>query len=174
MAPSDTPTSASAATSDGPTSEKVLEMAREMRTCMLATVTAEGELHSRPMAVQQVDDDGTMWFFFERSSRKAAELALDSRVNAGFATATAWLSIAGTGSIVDDAALKKALWNTWVEAWFPNGETDPDVTFLKVSGSSAEYWDSPGGGRLATLVSLVKSKVTGERMEGDNESTDLS
>ena len=34
------------------------------------------------------------------------------------------------------------------------------MTLLKFSASGAEYWDSPGG-RIASVISFVKSKVTG-------------
>jgi hypothetical protein len=42
-----------------------------------------------------------------------------------------------------------------------------------VEGDSAEYWDSPGG-RLATVLSFAKAKVTGQRIEGgENEKVEL-
>jgi len=42
-----------------------------------------------------------------------------------------------------------------------------------VEADSAEYWDSPGG-RLATVLSFAKAKITGERIEGgENEKVDL-
>lgn len=155
-----------------PTPAKVVELLRDMRTCMLTTMTSDGDLHSRPMAVQRVDDDATLWFFVDRTSRKTTEVGVDPRVNAGFASGSTWVSVAGTGAVVDDAALKDELWNTFVEAWFPDGRTDPQVTFLRVDSSCAEYWDSPGG-RLASVISLVRSKATGRPLEGDHEATDL-
>ena len=66
----------------------------------------------------------------------------------------------------------RELWNPAVEAWFPDGPEDPNVTLLKVDTVSGEYWDSPGG-KVATIVALVKHKVTGEKYEGDNEKFDL-
>jgi len=44
------------------------------------------------------------------------------------------------------------------------------VLLLKVDAHTAEYWDTPGG-RVASLISLVKSKVTGERYEGGDQGT---
>lgn len=44
---------------------------------------------------------------------------------------------------------------------------------MKVSGDSAEYWDTPGG-RVATVLSFAKAKLTGERYSGgENEKVDL-
>ena len=64
------------------------------------------------------------------------------------------------------------MWNSAVEAWFPRGPDDDGVVLIKVHADSAEYWDSPG--RLATLLSFAKAKVTGERIEaGENEKVEL-
>jgi len=75
--------------------------------------------------------------------------------------------------VVEDPAKKRDLWNSAVEAWFPQGPDDAGVVLLKVEGDSAEYWDSPGG-RLATVFSFAKAKVSGQRIDaGENEKVDL-
>ena len=75
--------------------------------------------------------------------------------------------------MVEDTAKKRELWNSGVEAWFPQGPDDASVVLIKVDADSAEYWDTPGG-RLATAYSFVKAKVTGERIEaGENEKVHL-
>jgi general stress protein 26 len=66
---------------------------------------------------------------------------------------------------VDDPAKARELWNSWVEAWLPQGPEDPNVVLVKVTAASAEYWDTPGG-RIASVLSFAKSKVTGERYDG--------
>ncbi len=43
---------------------------------------------------------------------------------------------------------------------------------IKVDGDSAEYWDTPGA--VATALSFVKAKATGERADvGQNEKVEL-
>ena len=64
-------------------------------------------------------------------------------------------------------SVAKELWNAWVEAWMPDGPEDANVVLIKVTGHSAEYWDTPGG-RVASVISFVKAKVTGERYDGGN------
>jgi len=60
-----------------------------------------------------------------------------------------------------------------VEAWLPQGPDDPSVVLIKVTGHTGEYWDTPGG-RVASLMSFVKAKVTGEPYDGgDNETVRL-
>ena len=79
-----------------------------------------------------------------------------------------WLSIDGTATVVRDTAKAKDLWNPFVEAWLPQGYEDPSVVLLKVEASTAQYWDTPGG-FVASAISFVKSKVTGERYDGGEE-----
>ena len=64
------------------------------------------------------------------------------------------------------------MWNPVVEAWFPDGPQDPDVVLLRVDAESAEYWKAPGG-RVASLLSYVKAKATGEPLEGESGTVDL-
>ena len=84
-----------------------------------------------------------------------------------------WISLCGTASVVEDRAKAKELWNSWVEAWMPQGPEDPSVVLIKVTADSAEYWDTPGG-RIASVISFVKAKVTGEPYDGgENERVSL-
>ena len=39
-----------------------------------------------------------------------------------------------------------------------------------MTAETGEYWDTPGG-RIATLISFVKSKLTGERFDGGDNAT---
>lgn len=152
--------------------DKALEMMRDGRICMMVTRSDDGDLHSRPMAVQRIDDDQTIWFLVDRRSDKVAEIGADARVNLAFSDDGSWVSAAGTARVVEDQASKSDMWNPMVEAWFPDGENDPEIVCMAVEPSSAEYWDGPGG-LFGTLISLVKSKVTGTRLEADNESVEL-
>ena len=55
----------------------------------------------------------------------------------------------------------------------PEGPDDPNVVLIHVDLEGGEYWDTPGG-RIASLISFAKAKVTGEAYDGaDNERVDL-
>jgi general stress protein 26 len=152
---------------------KVAELIKGQRFGFLTTTTPEGTLTSRPMTLQEVEFDGDLWFFAERGSHPVLHVAASPQVNVGVGSGGTWVSLTGQARVVDDVAKKKELWNSAVEAWFPNGPEDRDVVLLKVEGDSAEYWDSPGG-RLATAFSFVKAKATGERIDsGENEKVEL-
>ena len=85
-------------------------------------------------------------------------------------SSSTWVSLTGRAAVVDDRAKKRELWNSVVEAWFPDGPDDDGVVLLKVTGDSAEYWDSPGG-RVASLLSFAKAKVTGQPYDGGENAT---
>jgi general stress protein 26 len=152
---------------------KVAELLRGERFGFLTTITPDGTLTSRPMTLQEVEFDGDLWFFAERGSHPVQHIQTSPQVNVGVGSGGSWVSLTGQAVVVQDAAKKRELWNSAVEAWFPQGPDADDVVLIKVEGSSAEYWDSPGG-RLATVLSFAKAKITGERIEdGENEKVDL-
>ena len=152
---------------------KVAELLRGERFGFLTTITMDGRLTSRPMTLQEVEFDGDLWFFAERESNPVRHITDSPQVNVGAGSGGAWVSLSGDAVLVDDVAKKRELWNSAVEAWFPQGPDDDSVVLLKVEADSAEYWDSPGG-RLATVFSFAKAKLTGQRIEGgENEKVDL-
>ena len=65
---------------------------------------------------------------------------------------------------------REELWNPFVEAWLPQGPTDPSVVLIKVDGHTAEYWDTHGS-KVASLISFAKTKLTGERYDGGENET---
>lgn len=149
--------------SDASEQQKVRDLMAGTRIAMLTSVDrGEGRLVSRPMAVQEVEEDGTVWFFASDESPKADQLQADPTVNVAFTSGSSWVSLAGRASIVEDREKIHALWNSGVEAWFPDGPDSPEVALLRIDPDSAEYWDSPGG-RVASVLAYAKSKVTGER-----------
>jgi len=152
---------------------KLVELTKDIRITMFTTIDDEGHFVSRPMAQQLTEDDGDLWFFAERDSRVIEQINANSHVSLTLSSNDTWISIDGEARMVDDSAKAKELWNTFVEAWLPQGPEDPSVVLIKVEPHTAEYWDSPGG-RVASLISLVKAKVTGEPYKGtDRDTVDL-
>ena len=145
----------------------------DVRTCMVTTTTDTGALHSHPMTTQEAQFDGDAWFILSRSSETARNAAAHPHVNVSYSGTSSWLSLTGTAELVDDVPKLKELWNPFVEAWFPEGAEDPDVTLLKVSGEEAHYWDSPG--RVAMMVSMLRSSVTKDPPStGESATVDLA
>ena len=75
--------------------------------------------------------------------------------------------------MVDDVAKLRELWDTFTGAWLEGGPENPDNILIEVTGRSAEYWDTPGGGKVTQVANLIKAKVTGNTVDGENEVVDL-
>lgn len=136
----------------------------------LTTCDGRGRLQSRPLAVQQADVDGVLWFFVARSSDIAADVEGDPRVNAccmnvrdGF-----YLSASGTARLVRDKAMARDLWNFTSKVWFPGGIDDPELTLLKVVVDHAEAWDSDAN-RMVRFFSIATAALLGSRPLGAGE-----
>lgn len=144
------------------TLESLGKQIRDIRTAMFTTLDQESTLWSRPMAIQEMDETGTLWFFTARDSGKAQEVAGGEPVNITYAKPddSLYVSITGIAEVVDDIAKKKELWNPFVKAWFPEGPEDPNVVLLKVIPERAEYWQGPSTG-VGRLVSVAAKLVSG-------------
>lgn len=156
--------------------EKIRDLIKGIRFAMLTTVDTDGSLRSRPMAAQELEFDGELWFFTGASSPKVGEVERDHRVNVSFADPddNTYVSISGTARLVRDKAKAKELWNPALKAWFPQGLDDPELALLRVEVEKAEYWDSPSS-KMVQLYGLVKATLTGKRPDniGEHEKLDL-
>jgi general stress protein 26 len=103
---------------------KVAELIKGERFAFLTTVAPDGTLTSRPMTLQEVEFDGDLWFFAERDSNPVRHVATSPQVNVGTGSGGSWVSLTGSAVVVEDAAKKRELWNSAVEAWFPQGPDD--------------------------------------------------
>jgi general stress protein 26 len=139
-------------------------MIKDIKFAMLVTEQEDGTLRSRPMATQQAEFDGDLWFFTAVDAPKVAEVRYHSKVNLSYAEPDdqKYVSVSGTCEVVRDNAKMKELWNPVYKAWFPNGLDDPRLTLLKVTVTNAEYWDAPAG-KMVYLIGYVKAMATGEQ-----------
>jgi general stress protein 26 len=152
--------------------DKVRALIKDTRLAMLTSVSPTGRLISKPMATQDVEFDGTVWFIAERASEKVHNIEANPQVNVAYASHDSWVSLSGRAEVVDDHAKLQELWNTFTGAWLEGGPENPNNILIKVTGDVAEYWDTPGS-KVTQIANLVKAKVTGSTFEGDNEKVRL-
>jgi len=155
--------------------KKLGELIKETKFAMLTTVHEDGTLRSRPMATQQVEFDGDLWFFTGLSTSKVHELREHQQVNVAYSNPddNNYVSVSGAASIVSDNEKMRELWNPVYKAWFPDGLEDPDLCLLKVEVQGAEYWDSANS-KIVQLAGFAKALVTGERYHpGENQEVRL-
>ena len=106
---------------------KVGELVDRARLCMLTTMTADGKHVSRPMALQDTEFDGDLWFFADEGSDKAKQIAASPQVNVAFSNPKdgEWTSISGTAEVVHDRAKMEELYTKYLEVVVPRRPRDP-------------------------------------------------
>lgn len=156
--------------------DKVKQMVADARICMLTTMTEDMRHVSRPMALQEVEFDGDLWFFTYADSDLVAQISRHPQVNVAFSDPKQnnWISIAGAASRHDDPVKAKQLWNPLLKAWFPDGLETPNLTLVKVTAQTAEYWEAAHSSKVVTLLGYAKAAVTGKTPDaGENETVRL-
>jgi general stress protein 26 len=148
--------------------QKLRDLIKDVRVAMLTTVDEDGSLRSRPMATQEMELDGELWFFAGAGSPKVREVQREQHVNVSYANPDdqKYVSVSGTAQVVHDRAKAEELWNPILKAWFPKGLHDPDLALLRIRVEKAEYWDTPSS-KMVQLVGFVKALATGNRYEPD-------
>ena len=133
--------------------KQLSRLIRGIRTAMLTTVCADGTLHSRPMATQNAEFDGALWFYTSIDTPKVGEVQDVCQVNVSYADQTEqrYVSISGRAHLVLDREKIIEIWNPSYEAWFHQGLHDPNLALLCVDADKAEYWDS----RSNTMMQIV-------------------
>lgn len=156
---------------DAGSTEKLVELMRDMHVGMLTTFGPDGP-RSVPMARQEVDPGAELWFITARDTAHVRAIQAEPDVALTFSSSDAWAAVTGRAAVVDDTAKLQELWTTFAEAWLPGGPEDPNAALLRVDVEQAEYWDTPGG-RIASLISYAKTRLTGETYDADHGTVNL-
>lgn len=156
---------------------KLRDILKGMEYAMLTTLDEYNEaLRSRPMAMQQAEFDGDLWFFTRTDTEKVDDIWKNRKVNVSFSDPgkNTYVSIYGTAQIVRDRTKMKELWSPVHKAWFPDGLDDPKLGLIKVTALDAEYWTGTSS-KIIQFVGMVKSLVTGTDADdlGENEKLQL-
>lgn len=152
---------------------KVAELLRGARIAMLTTLSPEHKLISRPMAIQETEFDGDLWFIFSEDSPKAQQIKDEAEMNVSFESKHTWVSLAGRGRIVHDRAKLEQHWSSAVDAWLPDGIDTPGVALLKVEAESVQYWEASGG-PVKAVFELLKTRGTDEQPDiGQSKKVEL-
>lgn len=151
---------------------KIRELATSARTCFFGTHPDKAGLDVRPMAIQDVDREGNLWFLSARSSLKNRHIARNPRVQLLFANVgdSEYLDVRGTATISDDRQLVKAHWTPIAKTWFHEGIDDPEVTVVKVKVDDGYYWDTAHGKAL-TMIQIAVGAVTGKTYDDGVQGT---
>ncbi|MCG2616899.1 pyridoxamine 5'-phosphate oxidase family protein [Terrimonas sp. NA20] len=148
--------------------EKIREMAEE-KICLFCTYE-NGQIVSRPMSTQQVDEDGTLWFLSRKDSSKNEQIDENSSVHLMYSDTSKhhYLSLTGHARIVIDQSKVEELWNPIAKAWFEKGKDDPEISLISVAPEEGHYWDTKNG-KLVSMLKIAVAAVSGKQMDGGVE-----
>ena len=144
------------------------ELIKEERFCMLTTVDGENLMVSRPMAPQEMCEQGAIWFLTDPNTSKMQHLQL---MNVAFSNEpeSTYVSISGHGEVVTDRARIESLWTPFARPWFPDGVDSTNLALLKFIPHVAEYWDAPDSKMVrmfTTVLSIAAAKPIGMSEHG--------
>ena len=151
--------------------EKIKLMVEKAETCFFCTaVTVADSVGARPMAVQEVDDAGNLWFLSADDSHKNAEVKQDSRVRLYFQGSkhSDFLLLDGVATISRDKKRIKDLWKPIMKTWFTEGQDDPRIMVIKVSPHEGYYWDTKHSVAVAGIKMLIGA-ATGKTLDDSIE-----
>ena len=158
--------------------KKVRELAgklTDIKIALLTTITEQGRPHSRPMYTFEIKDDGLIWMFISKDSRKFKEIQANPEVVLNYSNPQhdLYITINGKAEVSENPTKIEELWSDRFKSWFTYGQTDPTLALLKITPEEAEYWDSPDL-LLAQIVNLVKNTFSGNPyIEGENKKIDF-
>jgi general stress protein 26 len=146
--------------------EKMKELAEAARTCHFVTSLNTTPLNSRPMATQEVDDEGNFWFLSKVSSHKNDEIDNDPEVQLFYSNnaSSEYLTVFGYAEIIRDRKKLEELWNPMAKAWFTEGKDDPELSIIRVRAVDAYYWDTKTN-KLVSLMKIATGAITGKTMD---------
>ncbi|MCO7218282.1 pyridoxamine 5'-phosphate oxidase family protein [Klenkia sp. PcliD-1-E] len=156
--------------------QHIADLVTKAKVAMLTTMTADGTHVSRPMALQEAEFDGDLWFFAHEDSAKVRQLRATPSVNVSFSDDGhhTWTSIAGTAQVVHDRAKAEQLYTKVLQAWFPQGLDTPGLTLIRIQADSAEYWEGPTSTVSYALQTLRAAVTRTPRRDPiDNDTVDL-
>jgi general stress protein 26 len=145
--------------------EHLVTVLKDFDTGMLFTRTSAGQLRGRPMALADVQQDGTIFLATQLGSEKQKELEADPHVALSVQGKIKFASISGSATINRDRALIHKLWREGWKVWFPEGKDDPRLCLIELDPVAGEYWDSSGARGVQFAVKAAKAYLSGERLE---------
>ena len=128
------------------------------------------DLEFRPLTVARVAD-GQIQVLLDTNEQWVADLVPPTPVEVTLSDTRSndWAHLRGTATLTHDPALIDELWNPFAGAYFEDGRDTPGIAVFQVDVDSGRYWSSPSG-RVGSLISTIKAKVSGAESAGDHGS----
>lgn len=79
-----------------------------------------------------------------------------------------YLVVNGEAQIILDKTKVEELWTPVAKIWFKEGKDDPNISIIKVTPTTAYYWDTEGN-RMTNFIKMAASVVTGTNLVDGEE-----
>jgi general stress protein 26 len=136
--------------------EASVELMAQAECALLTTIGTDGYPHTRALfnlrnrsafpkqaaLLAKQDDELRVYFSTNTSSVKVREIVANPRVAVYYCDPSSihGLMLRGEMTIVDDRAVKDALWSDGWERYYPKGPADPDYCVLSLRPDLAMGW----------------------------------
>ncbi len=146
--------------------EKIKKIAKDEDICMFCVNLDGRPFSASPMSTQQVEEDGSLWFFSAKDSDRNAEIKKSAATQILYSSTSnqEYLSLYGESTIVYDLNKAKELWSPFIKTWFQEGPTDPNLSLIHFKPSDGYYWDTQHG-KVVAFAKMAASMVIGKTMD---------
>ncbi len=153
--------------------ERIKAVVDKTESCFFCTAVSHGGSGAtRPMSVQDADDEGNLWFLSTSDSHKNREIAAQPDVRLFFQGSehSGFLALTGKATVTRDKKRIKELWKPILKTWFTGGVDDPRITAIRVQPSGGYYWDNKHGNAIAGIKMMVGAAI-GKTLDDSIEGT---
>ncbi len=143
---------------------KLKKMVDTIKFCFFSTdLKNKNGASSTVMTAQTVDEDGNIWFFSGLDSDRNKDIKTNNNVQLYFSCPekNSYLSVNADANIVLDKNIIAELWNPLLKIWFKDGVDDINISLIKATTKTANYWDNENG-KMINFFKMIASVITGD------------
>lgn len=144
--------------------DELWALIQDTPTCVLTSISPEGDLHAQPLTVcnHDIDADGTLWFFVDHSDEVAHDVLDDPQVSASFAHPhrPEFVCVSGLARLVRDPQRKRELWAEGRTGRCFGSPDDPHIALLGLRVTHATYWNVQTQ-RMVEVFKLTRASSMG-------------
>lgn len=149
--------------------QKMRSLLDDTKIVMMATRLDKIPFSVCPMTLQQMDEQGDLWFFTSKESDLFKDIDYDNRVQilSSDTGKQKYISIFGNATHIVDAQKVDELWSATMNNWF-EGQEDPKLALLNVNMENAYYWNSQYN-KLVSFFKIVEGAVSDKKPDLGNK-----
>jgi general stress protein 26 len=149
--------------------QKMRSLLDMSKIVMMATNLQKTPFSICPMTLQEMDEQGDLWFFSNKESSHFKDITRDNKVQLIYMDedTNTYISIFGNATHIEDLKKVDELWNPKLKKWF-DGKNDPNLALLNMNMENAYYWESASNS-LISFFNQAKSVMTEKQSKDGNQ-----